>query len=216
MATIDETMAEDTADLAALRSRRMRALKASYARYAADPKLASLRRSGSPLCPGRGSMTPRAVLVGEAPGEIEERERKPFRGPAGDVLTGVLTAIGLTRSDVFITNVVKYRPVIGQLRVRNRTPNLAEQMSSWPYIWEEIDVFRGVPVVCLGKVALAALGPPGVKVSSWHGTSWYDPHHTFTSWYHPAVAVYDPDMTPVLVDDARRWRKDVLEAPEIA
>jgi DNA polymerase len=151
--------------------------------------------------------------VGEAPGEAEERERKPFQGPAGHVLNAVLASIGLTRSDVFVTNVVKYRPVIGQLRVRNRTPNLAEQMASWPYVWREVDVFSGVPIVCLGKVALAALGPPGVKISDWHGVSWTDPAHTFTAWYHPAVAVYEPDMMPTLVDDARMFLDTVLRAP---
>ena len=191
---------------------RQTALKRIYNEYARDRAFDSLREHGGPkrVCPGRGSMTPRAVLVGEAPGRMEAIHRAPFRGAAGGILDQLLTSIGLTRSDVFITNVVKYRPTIGA-SVRNRTPNLAEQMKSWPYIWREVDLFRGVPVVCLGKVPLAALGPPGVKVSEWHGSSWYDPHHTFTSWYHPAVAVYEPVMLPLLMTDAARWHEEVLE-----
>jgi DNA polymerase len=151
-------------------------------------------------------MTPVAILVGEAPGDHENRKRKPFAGPAGDVLTGVLTSIGLTRSDVFVTNVVKYRPTVGQISIRNRTPSTAEQVASWPYLMEELDVFpRETPVVAMGNVALYALHWHATwRISDAHGTSWerQDGRPAY-AWYHPAVAVYDPDMMPTLVDDAR-------------
>lgn len=190
------------------------ALKALYARYAKDPAFDSLRAHGGPkrVCPGRGSLSPQLVLVGEAPGRAEATTRKPFQGAAGQVLTDVLTSIGYTRSDVFITNVVKYRPTIGA-SVRNRTPRLPEQIASWPYLREELEQFPGVPVVVMGGVALAALGSPEMtSITRWHGRGWYDADRMYFAWFHPAVAVYDPRQMDVLLDDARGL-VDMLHVP---
>lgn len=193
-----------------LKAFRASRLKAIYARYAKDYRLGSLRAHGGPkrLCPGRGSMTPRAILVGEAPGSHDSHERKPFVGPAGKILNGVLASIGLTRSDVFVTNVVKYRPTQGTISIRNRTPNLAEQIASWPYLFEEVDVFPvDVPLITLGNIGLHAYHwDPTGRISQWHGQGWMGRNNRpCFAWYHPAVAVYDESEMDVLLDDARSF-----------
>lgn len=182
-------------------------LKRIYQAYARDPAFQSLREHGprKRVVPGRGSLNPRYVLVGEAPGEAEAATRRPFMGPAGRVLTDVLAHVGLTRRDVFITNAVKIRPTIGVNSIRNRTPRLAEQVASRPYLMDELDVFDGVPVICLGNVAMrvitaAALGARP-SITNWHGRGWYDADRMYWAMYHPAVAVYDETMMPVLLED---------------
>jgi uracil-DNA glycosylase len=181
-------------------------LKQIYKAYAIDPAFARLRNHGAPkrVVPGRGSMHPRLVFVGEAPGRSEATTRKPFMGPAGKVLNGLLGEIGLTRADIFITNAVKYRPTIGTINIRNRTPSPQEIETSRPYLLGELAVFDGVPVVVLGNVPLCALTADiriKRKISEWHGRGWYDADREYRAMYHPAVAVYDPGMLPVLRAD---------------
>lgn len=181
-------------------------LKAVYRDYDRDPAFAHFRDEGKRIVPGRGSMTPVVVIIGEAPGRQESVRRKPFVGPAGAVLDALLISIGVARSDVFITNVVKYRPTIGQISIRNRTPRPPEIDASRPYLWREIEVFDNTPVVTLGNTPLRTLFRPDgpehkSRVSDWHGHGWYDAYRMYFSLYHPAVAVYDPDMMPILLED---------------
>jgi DNA polymerase len=188
------------------RPERIAMLMNIYREYAGDPAFDSLRSHGPAkrVVPGRGSMFPRFVIVGEAPGQTEARKRKPFQGPAGHVLTGVLASVGLTRSDVFITNAVKYRPTIGTNEIRNRTPRTAEWVASRPYLMRELDVFEGTPVIALGNVAMRTIqnGQLGKTfISHWHGRGWYDADRMYWAMYHPAYAVYDPSRTPVLLED---------------
>lgn len=183
-------------------------LKEIYKAYSCDSAFDQLRSHGPPkrVVPGRGSMDPQVVFVGEAPGESEATTRKPFMGPAGKILNGLLSSIGLTRADVFITNVVKYRPTIGEIRIRNRTPSTAEIDASRPYLLDELAVFEGVPVVVLGTVALRALTADkriNRRISEWHGCGWYDADREYRALYHPAVAVYEPAMMDTLLNDMR-------------
>jgi uracil-DNA glycosylase family 4 len=179
-------------------------LKSIYRAYASDPAFERLRHDWPGLVPGRGSMNPHAVFVGEAPGENETDKRKPFVGPAGQVFNRLLDSIGLTRQQVFVTNVVKYRPVVGTVTIRNRTPNSWEIGASRSYLWREIEVFgEGVPVVTMGATALRALYPEAPSISEWHGRGWYDAYRMYVAIYHPAVGVYDPEMMPVLIRDMR-------------
>lgn len=183
-------------------------LKAIYKRYAIDPAFDRLRAHGPPkrVVPGIGSMNPLLVFVGEAPGRNEATTRKPFMGRAGVVLNGLLASVGLTRADIFLTNVVKYRPTVGTNVIRNRTPTTAEIEVSLPYLLDELAVFDNVPVVTLGNVPLRALWDPtgytgAVKISDWHGRGWYDAYRQYVALYHPAVAVYEPSMNGTVLDD---------------
>jgi uracil-DNA glycosylase len=179
-------------------------LKDLYRAYIRDPAFAHMRKPGIGFVPGRGSMQPEAVIVGEAPGRHENGTRKPFMGPAGQILNEMLRSVELTRQDVFITNVVKYRPVIGQIQLRNRTPSAEEIEASRRYLLQELDVFDATPVIVLGNSALRALLMWAVKrpnISSYHGKVWYDADRMYYAFYHPAVAVYDPSQKTRLIDD---------------
>jgi uracil-DNA glycosylase len=181
-------------------------LRAIYRAYARDPAFDSLRSHGGPkrVVPGRGSMTPRFVIVGEAPGGKEATTRKPFMGPAGQVMTSVLSSVGIARREIFITNVVKIRPTIGTNVIRNRTPRPAEQDASWSYLMAELDVFGNVPVIACGNIALRAMLPSEFGrgyISEWHGQGWTVAGRRYWAMYHPAVAVYDPTMMPTLLED---------------
>ena len=101
------------------------------------------------------------MLVGEAPGFEEEKQREPFVGPAGQKLTQILGAMGLKRpGDVYISNIVKFRPMIGDGRFqgpKNRKPTPDEMAAAVKYVMAEIDVIRPQAIVALGGTAAEGL-----------------------------------------------------------
>ncbi len=97
------------------------------------------------------------VLVGEAPGAEEERQGEPFVGPAGQLLARVLKVMGLERSDVYITNICKYRPAMENQGSGNRQPTPAEMASCMEYIREELAIIRPKVIVALGGTAITGL-----------------------------------------------------------
>ena len=112
-----------------------------------------------PLVFGDGQADgPVLMLVGEAPGEQEALEGRPFVGKAGRNLAGFLEALGLRRSEIYITNVVKVRPtrVSSAGRVINRPPSREEKALFTPWLMREVAVVRPQALVTLGNVALQA------------------------------------------------------------
>ena len=183
-------------------NRRQEMLKEIYKEIAKDRTFEHVRSHSPPkrLVPGRGSMEPRAILVGEAPGRSEAAFQKPFCGKAGQVLDKLLDHISLSRHEVFITNVVKYQPTIGTKTIRNRKPNTIEIAVGRLYLIREIGVFQpSTPVIVMGATALEALGPPSASISEWHGRSWHDGDRAYGAMFHPAVATYDPSMLDTLL-----------------
>lgn len=98
-----------------------------------------------------GNPRARLMLVGEAPGYEEERQREPFVGPAGQLLTRILAAMDLRRQDVYISNVCKFRPSMGQNQgTANRPPSPDELAACRPLIMAEIRAVQPACIVCLG------------------------------------------------------------------
>lgn len=98
-----------------------------------------------------GNPRARLMLVGEAPGYEEERQCEPFVGPAGQLLTRILGAMGLQRSDVYISNVCKFRPSMGENQgTANRAPSPEELAACLPLIMAEIRAIQPACIVCLG------------------------------------------------------------------
>ena len=98
-----------------------------------------------------GNPRARLMLVGEAPGYEEERQVEPFVGPAGQLLTRILGAMGLQRSDVYISNVCKFRPSMGENQgTANRAPSPEELAACLPLIMAEIRAIQPACIVCLG------------------------------------------------------------------
>jgi DNA polymerase len=104
------------------------------------------------------------LFVGEAPGGEEEKQREPFVGPAGQLLTKIIQAMGLRRSEVYITNVCKFRPKLEDGRdqgSRNRPPTKGEILACQPYVMAELEIVKPKVIVALGNSASAALGIEG-------------------------------------------------------
>jgi DNA polymerase len=99
------------------------------------------------------------MLIGEAPGYEEEQQREPFVGPAGQKLTGILTAMGLKRSDVYISNICKFRPATaGSQGTSNRAPTDVEMATCLPFILTEIAIIGPKVIIALGASACKGLG----------------------------------------------------------
>ncbi len=111
-----------------------------------------------------GSPDADIMFVGEAPGAEEEKLREPFVGPAGQLLTKIIQAMGLRRSDVYISNICKFRPKIEDGRPqnnRNRAPTPGEMLTCAPFITAEINIIRPKVLVALGATASTGLGIEG-------------------------------------------------------
>ncbi len=125
---------------------------------AAGCKNCPLWEIGTQTVFGEGSETARAMLIGEAPGEMEDRAGRPFVGPAGQVLDRALAGAGIDRTRVYITNLVKHFPwqPRGQRRIP-RKPAAREIAACRPWLAAEIDRLRPAVIVCLGATAAQAL-----------------------------------------------------------
>ena len=120
-----------------------------------------------------GSPDGRVRLIGEAPGHEEEKALRPFEGPAGKKLDKILEAMGLNRDEVYVTNLVKFRPATPRQTTNNRKPSVAEVAAFMPVIREEIRIVRPQCIVALGATPLEALLQTDSTVSSMRG-SWHE------------------------------------------
>jgi len=135
-----------------------------------------------------GAGNPRAelVFVGEGPGRDEDMQGLPFVGRAGKLLTQMIEAMGLTREDVYICNVVKCRPP------ENRKPEEDEVATCSPYLFRQLDVISPKAIVCLGATAAQALLKTQDPISRYRGT-WFDYRNTkLMATYHPAYLLRNP------------------------
>jgi uracil-DNA glycosylase len=142
------------------------------------------------------------MLVGEGPGREEDRTGRPFVGRAGQLLDDLLTSVGLRRSDVYITNVIKHRATVTGARNRDRPPAASELSACAPWLAEQIALIRPRLVVTLGRVALAAC-LPGTRIGDVHGRPQPCGDLTILPLYHPAYALHSPGVRPALFRDIR-------------
>lgn len=145
------------------------------------------------------------MFVGEAPGRQEDLRGEPFVGAAGKLLDDLLASVGLARSEVYITNVVKSRPTSGPAPGRNRTPSPQEVAACVPWLEEQLKILRPRVVVTLGRIALEHF-LPGRKISTVHGRPISTGRLTILPLYHPAVALYGRSRVRILRRDFRNLR----------
>lgn len=151
---------------------------------------------------GEGPLSTRVMLVGEAPGREEDIQGRPFVGGAGRTLNYLLTTAGISRGEVYITNVVKCRPP------NNRTPTPEEVQKCLPLLEEEIRQIMPTHIVALGEVAATALTG---KDLSWRGmiVPWAkDARVSVLITYHPAYIMRDRSAASVFLHDL-----DKLKSP---
>ncbi len=142
------------------------------------------------------------LLLGEAPGRQEDLNGEPFVGQAGRVLDDLLASVGLSRHDVYITNVVKSRPFTGPPPGRNRAPAPREIAACRAWLDEQLRLLRPQIVVTLGRIALESL-LPGRRLSQVHGQPQRQGNYIVLPLYHPAVALYRRQLAQTLRRDFR-------------
>ncbi|MDE0570554.1 MAG: uracil-DNA glycosylase [Verrucomicrobiales bacterium] len=157
-----------------------------------------------------GSPEAKIMFIGEAPGQEEELQGKPFVGPSGQLLTKIINAMGLNRDDVYISNIVKFRPKIdvGNQGASNRKPSNDEMRISLPFILEEIDVIKPIVVVALGGTAMQGLLNMNGTISSARGKLHEVQGAKVVVSYHPSFLLRS--KTPN--KDKRKMWEDMLLA----
>lgn len=157
-------------------------------------ELCRLHEERTHAVPGTGSHDADVMFIGEAPGRQEDEEGKPFVGRAGEVLNELLESVDLSRKEVYITNVVKCRPP------DNRDPRKNEKETCWPYLEEQIRSLEPEIIVTLGNHATEALtGESGMKEV--HGERLEYKSIPLVPMYHPAAALYNPNLKSVMEED---------------
>lgn len=151
---------------------------------------------------GDGDANADIVFIGEAPGKNEDEQGLPFVGAAGKFLNEMLASIGLARKDIYITNIVKYRPP------NNRDPLPEEKAAFLPYLKRQLQIINPKLIVTLGRHSLETL-LPGLKISQCHGQAKrvkVSSDGQEMSWvilplFHPAAALYNGGLRTALLED---------------
>lgn len=150
------------------------------------------------LVMGDGNVNADIVFIGEAPGKNEDEQGLPFVGAAGKFLNDMLAQAGMDRGDVFITNIVKYRPP------NNRDPLPDEKKAFWPYLLKQLQIIEPKVVITLGRHSMEYF-LPDMKISQVHGQAkriqFGDHKLVIVPLYHPAAALYNGSMRQTLIDD---------------
>ncbi|MDB5166087.1 MAG: Phage polymerase-related protein [Candidatus Saccharibacteria bacterium] len=155
------------------------------------PQLAA---SATQLVFGDGNPDADLVFIGEAPGKNEDLQGIPFVGAAGRFLNEMLATIDLKREDIYITNIVKYRPP------DNRDPLPDEKTAFLPYLQAQLDIIEPLLVVTLGRHSLNCF-LPDLQISKVHGQPKRHGEHVYLPLFHPAAALYNGGMRQTLIDD---------------
>ena len=164
------------------------------ARIEKEDPTPELRKGATQLVFGDGSPEAQIVFIGEAPGKNEDEQGKPFVGAAGKFLNEMLAMIGLERKDIYITNIVKYRPP------NNRDPLPDEKDAFLPYLQEQLDIIAPKLIVTLGRHSMDVL-LPGLKISQVHGEPKRYQGKVYLPLFHPAAALYNGGLRQTLIDD---------------
>ncbi len=168
-----------------------------------------LKKTATQAVPGSGNPDANIVFIGEAPGKAEDELGIPFVGSAGKFLDEMLGIIDLKREEIYITNIVKYRPP------NNRDPLPEEKSSCREWLTDELKIIQPLLIIFLGRHAMNNFFPE-LQISATHGklliksfkgmaTKYFFP------LYHPAAALYNGSMREVLKEDFRKIPKVLKE-----
>jgi len=165
------------------KTEKLEGLRAQAANWAPAVALGTLRER---MVFATGSPDAGIMLVGEAPGYNEEKEGEPFVGPAGQKLNDILKAMGVKREDVYISNLVKFRPAMARQTTNNRKPSPGEMAAFLPLVLAEISVVKPKIIIVLGGTTAEGLlgleGTIGSMRGKWHDLSGIPARVT----YHPS------------------------------
>jgi uracil-DNA glycosylase len=163
-----------------------------------------LAQQATNLVMGDGNVNAEIVFIGEAPGKNEDEQGLPFVGAAGKFLNEMLAQAGMERQDVYITNIVKYRPP------NNRDPLPEEKKAFWPYLAKQLQIIQPKVVITLGRHSMEYF-LPDARISMVHGKAkritFGNEKLVIVPLYHPAAALYNGSMRQTLIDDFLRVPK---------
>jgi DNA polymerase len=170
------------------------------------PHLASSRKS---VVFGVGSIDAQLMFVGEAPGADEDEQGEPFVGRAGELLTKIIQATGLTRGDVYIGNILKCRPDTPGQSSGNRKPTPDEMKTCIPYLHEQIDLIQPKVLVALGATAVEGLLGKTIGITKLRGNWQTYRGIPLMPTYHPAFLLRNQAMS-----EKRKVWEDMLAVME--
>ncbi len=157
-----------------------------------------LAQTRTKLVFGVGNEHADIMLVGEAPGKNEDETGIPFVGRAGQLLDSFLAAVGLSREDVYIANILKCRPPA------NRDPNPDEQVQCIGWLREQYKLVSPKIVLCLGRIAAQKLIDEGFRVTKDHGRIYQKGGVYMMGTFHPAALLRNPNQKPDALDDFQK------------
>jgi len=158
--------------------------------------------------PGEGPPHARIMFIGEGPGFHENEQGRPFVGAAGRFLDELLARIGMQRSEVFITNVVKCRPP------GNRDPLPEELEACSEYLERQIQAINPKVIVTLGRYSMAHF-LPNAKISDVHGQAVRVRGRLIVPMYHPAAALHQASLKPIVERDFALLPELIAKASEV-
>ncbi|AFS83040.1 uracil-DNA glycosylase [Candidatus Nitrosopumilus sediminis] len=144
--------------------------------------------------PGKGNFKSNVIFVGEAPGRNEDKNGEPFVGVAGKKLSAALDEAGVSREDVYITNIVKCRPP------NNRVPTSTERETCQEYLKQEIAIIKPKIICVLGNTAFNSL-LGGSEITKFRGKLVLKENQLYFLTVHPAATIYNQELIKVLNKD---------------
>lgn len=154
---------------------------------------------------GEGNLHAALMFIGEGPGAQEDASGRPFVGAAGQLLDKMLAAIGMTREQVYICNIVKCRPP------QNRVPEPDERTACMPYLRQQVALVRPKVIVCLGSTPTRALLGDHMRITRDRGTWQLKKGVWFMPTYHPAALLRDLDKKRPAWEDFKAIRDKLIE-----
>lgn len=166
-----------------------------------------LKAAATHAVPGEGNPNTDILFIGEAPGKNEDEQGRPFVGAAGKFLDELIASIGFKREDIFIANIIKHRPP------GNRDP-LPEEIEAYtPWLAQQIDIINPPLIVTLGRFSMAYLLGPNFSITKIHGqpkriqrkgSGLPAGRQVVVPMYHPAAALYNGSLRPILAADFKK------------
>jgi len=154
--------------------------------------------------PGKGNFRSDVIFVGEAPGKNEDVKGEPFIGIAGKKLSGALENAGISREQVYITNIVKCRPP------KNRVPTITERDTCKNYLEKEIEIIKPKIICILGNTAFKSL-LDGKQIIKFRGKIVKKDNQLYFLTIHPAATIYNQKLISVLKKDIKKLFKLIKE-----
>ncbi len=154
---------------------------------------------------GMGNKNADIMLIGEAPGQNEDLQGKPFVGRSGQLLDKFLESVGLSRDDIYIANMLKCRPP------ENRDPKPNEQELCIDWLREQFKIIRPKIIVCVGRISAQKLIDKNFRVTKEHGIFFEKKGVLFMGTYHPAAILRNPNNKPYALEDWQKVRAKIDE-----